>query len=327
MALVIRNGRTYAYRSVRRGGRVTSRYLGSGSLALLWEMVGRHDAMAGAEERAERREARQAEAERGRALIDRLDRRADAGIAAAVATLEAAGCHRHKGQWRRRRRRRTAMGIDPSLRAALTGPHTLEEPAGGERSEYWTPTGIGEATTYEAASYGWPYPPPPDLLPLRRQLDEWIVESVSTKVSGGIEEARMHEADIRAFAGRLAGPDPEPIEEALALQAALIWFEMTLARGQAWNECGSRQRVSDEQIQRFLDRCHRRFDQTLRTLATVRKLAVSVQVNIAANGPQQVVNGRPGRRRRRPASNEIEHAPEMTGPPGPPPRAEEHPEP
>jgi hypothetical protein len=92
MALVIRNGRPYLYRSVRKGGKVTSEYAGSGEFASL---AGRLDAI----EREERR--RQLAEEREQR--DRLDSE-DRPVAElfhlveiiARATLEAAGYHLHR---------------------------------------------------------------------------------------------------------------------------------------------------------------------------------------------------------------------------------------
>jgi hypothetical protein len=101
MAVVERGGRPYYYRSVRRGGRVTSEYRGAGQIAALAASL---DAV----ERAQREAERQAE---------RAEREADQRQEAAVAewfdriealtriALEAAGYHRHRrGEWRSTRR-------------------------------------------------------------------------------------------------------------------------------------------------------------------------------------------------------------------------------
>jgi hypothetical protein len=101
MGLVERDGRPYYYRSVRRGGRVTSEYRGAGRLA---ELAASLDAV----------EREQCEAER---QAQRAEWEADERQEAAVAewfdriealtriALEAAGYHRHRrGEWRRTRR-------------------------------------------------------------------------------------------------------------------------------------------------------------------------------------------------------------------------------
>ena len=100
MALVNRNGRAYLYRSVRRGGRVTSEYRGSGdaafSLGSILQQNRQWEEARRSAERAERREADELE----RALDDLAE------LAGALAhqALTAAGYHRHnRGEWRKRR--------------------------------------------------------------------------------------------------------------------------------------------------------------------------------------------------------------------------------
>jgi hypothetical protein len=101
LALIYRNGRPRLQRSVRIGGRVTSRYVASGPLAELLD--------------AQTRRLRIAEAGcRGvppvdpeeRKRLDELERALDALVAdargLAHAALAAAGYHQHKrGEWRR----------------------------------------------------------------------------------------------------------------------------------------------------------------------------------------------------------------------------------
>ena len=100
MALVYRNGRPYLYRSVRRGGRVTSEYMGLGIDAQLiaaletdeqqWERFDREQA------RNERKEADDLE----RALDELVERARDLARDA----LTAAGYHQHhRGEWRKHR--------------------------------------------------------------------------------------------------------------------------------------------------------------------------------------------------------------------------------
>ena len=102
MALVFRNGRPRLQRSVRRGGRVTTEYVASGESALL---IARLEALERDERDSERSEF---EAEREaldaaeRALNGYFDRVEDLARSA----LYAAGYHRPKREWRKRRERR-----------------------------------------------------------------------------------------------------------------------------------------------------------------------------------------------------------------------------
>ena len=105
MAIVYRNGRPYLYQSIRRGGRVTSQYMGRGEDALLIGALrdidreerdyGRH------QEREERKEAAD--------LDQALDELAEQARTLAREALSAAGYHQHhRGEWRKRRGNRTA---------------------------------------------------------------------------------------------------------------------------------------------------------------------------------------------------------------------------
>jgi len=99
MAWEERHGRRYYYRKRRVAGRVVSVYLGQGAVVSM--LADLDDA-----ERMERQEARQEEQVRRAEL-----RRKDEDLAAltglteafAAAALLLAGCHTHKGTWRRKR--------------------------------------------------------------------------------------------------------------------------------------------------------------------------------------------------------------------------------
>ena len=100
MGLVYRDGRPYLYRSIRRGGRVTSQYLARGTDALLiaaLEADERDQRRCDLEEaRGERREVDDLE----RALDEMAERARDLARKA----LTAAGAHlHHRGEWRKRR--------------------------------------------------------------------------------------------------------------------------------------------------------------------------------------------------------------------------------
>jgi hypothetical protein len=93
------NGRRYFYKSEREGGRVKSTYFGageSGSLMAEWIAIERLERAAEREREREEREESNAEE---RAISDWFD-----GVqAVADAAMVAAGFHKHKGQWRRRK--------------------------------------------------------------------------------------------------------------------------------------------------------------------------------------------------------------------------------
>jgi hypothetical protein len=101
MALVYRDGRPRLQRSIRRGGRVTTEYVGSGEFAVTAARLETFEREDRERERSEWRAEREADEADERVLIDCCERAEDLARAA----LYAAGFHRPKREWRRRRER------------------------------------------------------------------------------------------------------------------------------------------------------------------------------------------------------------------------------
>ena len=109
MGLIYRNGRPYLYRSIRRGGRVTTEYLASGEVALLSDALEQIER----DERDFERRRGQEERKRFDDLERALDDLAEQARALARDALQRVGYHQHKrGEWRRRRAGRHHEG-DP----------------------------------------------------------------------------------------------------------------------------------------------------------------------------------------------------------------------
>jgi hypothetical protein len=100
VALIYRGGRPYLYKTIRKGGRVTSEYRASGAAAVL---IDRMEAI----ERDEDDYRRWSDGEERRRHDDlerELDELVDRARRLAHESLEAAGYHRHhRGEWRLRR--------------------------------------------------------------------------------------------------------------------------------------------------------------------------------------------------------------------------------
>lgn len=94
-----RNGHRYYYRKRRVGGHVISEYLGAGEWVEAIADLTRLDRI----ERAEERAAQHAEREHEQNKDADVDAVADLLNTLAAGTLLLAGCHTHKGTWRRRR--------------------------------------------------------------------------------------------------------------------------------------------------------------------------------------------------------------------------------
>ena len=99
MAWERRGGNLYYYQSEREGGRVRKRYVGTGEIA---ERIAQADATI-RRTRTERRERARAEIEEAEGLASMADELDDAAEVLVRAEMLAAGYHRRKGEWRRRR--------------------------------------------------------------------------------------------------------------------------------------------------------------------------------------------------------------------------------
>jgi hypothetical protein len=94
-----RGGRYYTRSYRDEDGRVRREYIGAGELARIASEL---DTIRRAAEEAER-ERQRAEVERLEALATPLVEIDEAAEVLARAALVASGCHRHKGEWRRER--------------------------------------------------------------------------------------------------------------------------------------------------------------------------------------------------------------------------------
>lgn len=94
-----RRGRSYYFRKVREGGRVRSKYVGSGIVAQICAGDDNDERRERDAKRAAYRATQHAEAQIDRQLAD-----VESAIAAMThATLFAAGYHQHNGEWRKKR--------------------------------------------------------------------------------------------------------------------------------------------------------------------------------------------------------------------------------
>jgi hypothetical protein len=94
------NGRRYYYRSEREGGRVKSVYFGAGEDGRLMDQLAAFEKLERAADREQVREEREEADAEERSVSGWFD---DVQ-AVADAAMVAAGFHKHKGQWRRKRR-------------------------------------------------------------------------------------------------------------------------------------------------------------------------------------------------------------------------------
>lgn len=115
---------------------------------------------------------------------------------------------------------------------------------------------------------------------------ERTVEFVMCRTLGGTKDLAFREAVRRKLASlreELAGPQPCPAERLLVDRVVACWLQVQEAdwRYVTASDCSTAQ--ANYHLKRQ-DRAHRRFLSAMKTLATVRKMALpTLQVNIAEN--------------------------------------------
>ncbi|QDV34414.1 hypothetical protein [Tautonia plasticadhaerens] len=232
-----RGGRSYFYESRREGRRVRSVYVGSGWRAeLVTDRLAEHREARQADRR-HHRARRASEATKERAFDDLFTLSRDM----AEWALRSAGFHRpNRGPWRRRRRPMS---------------ETIPEPAR-------------------------PTPPPVEPLELRRMMERAMLDRVVSATGENESEearqtARTLKADLLAFAGELAGPEPTPLVRSLAFTAAVAYLD--------WMHAGFSERESIQR-ERAIERAERRFQRAAKTLHAVQRHRpesfMAVQINV-----------------------------------------------
>jgi hypothetical protein len=276
-----KRGGLYYTRSKKINGRVVREYLGTGPLA---ELAAQMDALE-RWRREEEAEAWRAERERLEALEAPVAKLCEITEALARAALLASGYHRHnRGEWRKKRvsqnkqknstagtpakKNRTPLqkhpkteeGIFELLRRAEGGDETvlpalrevLDQGLGPELAR----VGGDLAKTAER-----------DLIGAMSGTNLLLKEAVSRKLEAMREE--------------VAGPSPTPLERLLAERVVACWLQLQYAETIYAQNLGEFTMEQSEYHQRRLDRLHKRYLSAIRTLAQIRKMGPSVQINVA----------------------------------------------
>jgi hypothetical protein len=124
--------------------------------------------------------------------------------------------------------------------------------------------------------------------PDQRMLDDWVVGKLVVMAAGkrGNENTKkVLREEVDGLVVELAGPNPTAVESMLARTAAILWFSLRLHERRYGDWATSEEGmtiVQSDHLQRRIDRTHRRLMSTIKTLATVRRLAVpALQINVA----------------------------------------------
>lgn len=263
----------YYHRNVRIGKRIVSQYVGAGDVAVLAARLDQIDQERRTLERADQRQQLATLEEVTAPPAELLDH---AGIVADLvrATLQAAGYHQHKRQWRRRRMKQivsdtlTKADITDMLRVAVA-PGATEEQHAALRAALAKAPDAGRA------------------LDLAELAITAMINAMPHDVVGRV--VQLGRAD--ALRNELSGTAPSVMERLLIDQVILSYIHLNLIEYQQsrlWEKEMSMMTI--EFWERRLDRAQRRYLRAIKTLADVRRLLhlPSAQFNINMPGGQQL---------------------------------------
>ncbi len=115
---------------------------------------------------------------------------------------------------------------------------------------------------------------------IARQTEFSLIRSFAQEDCLAIELAERRLKEMRA---ELAGPNPTPLETLLVERIALCWFHVHLCEITLAQRHADMSLTVAEYQQKRLDKAHKRYLASIKTLAQVRKLQLpTVQVNIGA---------------------------------------------
>lgn len=133
-----------------------------------------------------------------------------------------------------------------------------------------------------------------------RAMDHWakmklIDFAAGKEASKDTKEVLHRELDEKTQ--EFAGPAPSPTERTLAETATLSWFALRLYEAtyvsSSQSEDGLTIKQADFHLRR-IDRAHRRLLSALKTLATIRRLALpALQINVASQQVNRLNAGGP----------------------------------
>jgi hypothetical protein len=112
---------------------------------------------------------------------------------------------------------------------------------------------------------------------LARRAEDTLLDRFCGKNLCGREAIARKMTDLRA---ELCGPNPSPVERLLAERAIACWLHLAHAE-YAYASKESMSLPLAQHYQKVIDRAHKRYLSALKALADVRKLGVTLQLNIA----------------------------------------------
>ena len=122
----------------------------------------------------------------------------------------------------------------------------------------------------------------PKLADIFANLAKEAERAVIKRMSGSdpiVEEALP--VKLKAMRGELCGQSPSPLERLLAERIVACWLQLQYAEIVYAQNLGKLSIPQSEYHQRRLDKLHRRYLSSIKSLAQIRKMGPAVQINIA----------------------------------------------
>jgi hypothetical protein len=122
----------------------------------------------------------------------------------------------------------------------------------------------------------------PDLGRIFRDLSTQAEQSLIERITASDPLSReMLPPQLDAMRSELAGPEPSMLERLLSERIVACWLQLQYAEVLYAQNLGKLSITQSEYQQRRLDRFHRRYLSSIKSLAQIRKMGPTVQINIA----------------------------------------------
>jgi hypothetical protein len=116
------------------------------------------------------------------------------------------------------------------------------------------------------------------IVDLARNVERSIIEKMS---GNDVFTQEAIPRNLKAMKGEIAGENPSPLERLLAERITVCWLELQYFHAIYTQNLGSFSLAQSDFYQRRIDKAHRRYLSSIKTLAQIRKMAPVVQINIA----------------------------------------------
>lgn len=287
----------YYYRSVRVGGKVRSEYVGGGPFA---ELIARADALFRKQEAFERGrrldERRERRQERREQLAD-LDAWCRAVERVADLAMRAAGYHKHaRGNWREVREMKAIESskgkrAKPADRGIIPGKDMTWKQivALGERIEKGDDSRANLLQLREVLRAELKGERTPVLITTAGSPPHWVAYQLPKQFPEE-KQALVREAlavEMGRIRRELAGENPTPLERLLVERIVTCW-----AVAHSF-ETGALVNPRDRAYHAAATAAQRRFLAAVKTLATIRQMALPVLLNVTAQAAQINVGNAP----------------------------------